>query len=89
MAKINIDNEHLRSVYSTLFKHDPTLGKQSMEQIKNLPLYNLSNQFVNEYLERGSEYALMWLSGKADATEQVEMREYVKLAFERNGYKIK
>jgi hypothetical protein len=89
MAKLSIDNEHLVDKYVSLFKHESTLGKQSMEQIKNLRLYNLSSQFVNEYLEYGSEVALLWLSGKANADEQVEMREYVKLAFERNGYKIK
>ena len=88
MAKVVLYDEDISDKYPHLHKHDSKLGKQSMEQIVNLHLYNLSHQFVNEYLEYGKEYALLWILNKASAEERVEMKGYVQLAFDKAGYSV-
>lgn len=88
MAKVYIDREEYVSLFPECFKHEEALGGQSMEQISNLKLYNLSNEFVNMYTTHGSDKALLWLAGRASSEEQVEMRGYVNMAFSKAGYEV-
>lgn len=88
MAKIHIDREEFIHLFPECFKHEEALGGQSMDQIVNLKLYNLANEFVNMYTSHDPDKALVWLGGRANAEEQVEMRSYVKMAFTKLGYRI-
>lgn len=89
MSKVYFDNEGMVNKYPKLFKHESTLGMQSMSQVVNLKLHNLAHLFVGEYLENGHEVAMLWLADKASAEEMVEMRGYVELAFDKAGYRVK
>jgi uncharacterized protein HemY len=89
MAKIKFVDERIRSEHPEVFRNDPTLGGLAMEQVLDLGLYNTAQSFVNMHEEKGREAALLWFVSRVGAEDQIKAAPYIKVAFEKIGYRFK
>lgn len=88
MGKVYVDKEDFRTNYPECFNNDSLQGGQSMDQIKDLELYNLSQQMFNLWESRGPRAATTWASGNMTPEQMVAARPYMKMIFEKNGYSL-